>query len=93
MRFDKGKCEVRHLGQNNPLYLLVSKLDLSQQHALEVKKANCILGGISKSVGRMLREVFSPLYSALPGLHLECCVQFWPLQFKKKVLAYWTESN
>lgn len=84
MSFNKGKCEVLHLGQNNPTYLLDSKLNVSQQHVLEVKKASCILGGISKYVGRVLRELFFPLHAALLGLHLECCVQFWPLQLKKK---------
>lgn len=28
MRFDKGKCQVFHLGQNNSTYLLDSKLNL-----------------------------------------------------------------
>lgn len=93
MRFDKGKCGVLHLGQNNPTYLLDSKLNLSQQDAIEVKKDDCILGGISKNVGRLLREIFFLLYSTLLGLHLDYCVQFWSFQYKKRMFTYWSESS
>lgn len=76
VRFEKGKYQVLHLGQKNPTYLLDSKLNLSQQHALRVEVASCILGGVSKNGGRMLREVVCPLWSVLLGPHLERCVQF-----------------
>lgn len=36
---------------------------------------------------------FFPLYWALLGLHQECCIQFWPLQYKKTMVTYWSESN
>lgn len=46
-------------------------------------KANCILGHINSTLGSRLGEVIIPYYSSHTGLHLESCVHFVGLLYKK----------
>ena len=60
-----------------------NKLNMSQQYVAAAMKANGILGCFCRAVASRDRDVIIPLYSALVRPHLEHCVRFWFLQFKK----------
>ena len=95
MESNKSKCEVMHLGRNNPMhqYRLGAELlesgsaekDLGVLVGSEVTMSQhwALVGCIKRSVASRLREVFLPLCSALVKPHLEYCIQSWAPQVRK----------
>lgn len=61
------------------------KLNMSRQCTTATTKANWILDCILRDITKRDRHIIDspPLYLPLIRLHLEYCVQFWCLQFKK----------
>ena len=59
------------------------KLDMRQQCALIVQKANRILGCVQRSVTSRAREVIMLLCSVLVRPHLEHCVHMWSPQCRR----------
>lgn len=66
------------------LGVLVDKPSMSDERAAAAKTDIGMLGYINKDITSRDKDVIVPLYSALVRPHLEHCVQFWPLLYKKR---------
>lgn len=74
--------------------LMEKKLNVSQQCARAVWKANSILHCIKRGVVSRIREVIITLHSALMRPHLEFCVQAWgPQQKTDEDLLEWVQKK
>ena len=72
--------------------LMDNKLNMSQQGALAIKRANSILGCIRKGVSSRSREVFLPLCSALVR-HLWSAVPGFGLPSGRRTWTYCSMSS
>ena len=79
---DIGYLSFSCTEEKNLEKLADSQLNMNQQCAQVVKKANCILASVTNSVASRSREVIL-LYSALVKSHLGYCILLCAPHYKK----------
>jgi len=82
-----GSTQLESSSAERDLEVLVDKISMSEHFASAPKKANRMLDCINKGITNRQKEVIISLYPALVKPHLEYCVQFWSLLYKKKCIS------
>lgn len=99
MKFNKGLCKVLYLVKNNPVHqerlgadCLRAVLQKRPWESWWTKKIEheAVMhpcgkeACVRKNIASKSREMILALYSFLLRTHLECCVQIWLLQYKRR---------
>uniref|UniRef100_A0A3B3RVY9 Reverse transcriptase domain-containing protein n=1 Tax=Paramormyrops kingsleyae TaxID=1676925 RepID=A0A3B3RVY9_9TELE len=87
-RYFMGPTEIKVADYEKDLGVYVdASMSHSRQCGEAIKKANRMLGYISRCVEFKSREVMLRLYNSLVRPHLEYCVQVWSPYLKKDIAA------
>uniref|UniRef100_A0A3B3RWV8 Reverse transcriptase domain-containing protein n=1 Tax=Paramormyrops kingsleyae TaxID=1676925 RepID=A0A3B3RWV8_9TELE len=87
-RYFMGSTEIKVADYEKDLGMYVdASMSHSRQCGEAIKKANRMLGYISRCVEFKSREVMLHLYNSLVRPHLEYCVQVWSPYLKKDIAA------
>ena len=83
-----GNDEISKATEQKDLGVIVdNNLKFSKQSVEAAKKANKVLGFISRTFDYKSKNIVLPLYKSLVRPHLEYCVQFWSPANRKDVDA------
>ncbi|PKU48011.1 hypothetical protein llap_1720 [Limosa lapponica baueri] len=78
-----GAVQLENNFSEKELRILVNKLNMSQQCALDTKKSSSILSSIRQNITSTSRTLFLPVLLSANKTHQECWVLFQSPQYKK----------
>ena len=86
--YKMGDNNITKSNQQKDLGVIIDdKLKFNEQTIEATKKANKVLGFISRSFDYKSKDIILPLYKSLVRPHLEYCAQFWSPAYRKNMEA------